>query len=116
MIPDRDPDFEAEIRILTEAEGGRRTPPLQGIRWDLRYADDPPDASIYMIWPWFLDEGGVPLPEKTPLSGRLRARMFVLVEDMLPYHKSRLSVGTGFYCVEDRRICTHGRATGLSWT
>ena len=36
-IPD---DFEATIRILAEAEGGRKTSPFNGIRWDFSYAAD----------------------------------------------------------------------------
>ncbi|WAC02149.1 hypothetical protein N7U66_05460 [Lacinutrix neustonica] len=27
-------DFEVEYRILTQSEGGRKTLPYQGIRWD----------------------------------------------------------------------------------
>ena len=55
QVPD---DFEAVIRIYSHEEGGRRTPPFNGIRWDFGYADDPPGSSIYMIMPDFFDEHG----------------------------------------------------------
>ncbi len=115
MLHDRDPDFEAEIRVLTEAEGGGRTPPLQGIRWDFRYAGDDPGDQVYMIHPWFLDVDGDPLQVGAPLSGTLKAGMFVVVRDMLPVHKSRLSIGTRFFCVEGRRACAPGTVTRLCW-
>src|SRR5690606_15738741 len=44
-IPD---DFEATIRILTEAEGGRKTSPFNGIRWDFSYVADNTTDQLYM--------------------------------------------------------------------
>ena len=49
-IPD---DFEAVIRIYTPEEGGRLSPPFNGIRWDFAYADDPPAKDLFMIHPDF---------------------------------------------------------------
>ena len=46
-------DFEASIRILTQTEGGRRTSPFNGIRWDFSYAEDDCNDQLYMIWPDF---------------------------------------------------------------
>ena len=41
-------DFEAEITIFTEEEGGRTTPPRNGIRWDFMYPEDRAEDS--RIW------------------------------------------------------------------
>jgi hypothetical protein len=75
-------DFEAEIRILSEAEGGRKTAPRNGIRWDLCYDGDYPN--LWMIHPDFLDNNGQSLPEsqELPIGVRLRAQMFVLIDQM----------------------------------
>ena len=43
-------DFEGVVRILTEREGGRRTPTFNGIRWDLRYFHETEDH-LSMVWP-----------------------------------------------------------------
>jgi len=51
-------DFEATIRILSEAEGGRRTRARNGIRWDICYADEDPKDNLWMVWPDFLDKHG----------------------------------------------------------
>ena len=112
-IYDRDPNFEARITILTEAEGGRRTPPLQGIRWDFRYATDQAGDPIYMIHPQFLADDGTALPERFPLHGTLYARMFIVIPEMVPYHLERLAVGTKFFCVEGAHACAKGEVTKI---
>ncbi len=60
-------DFEATIRIYTTAEGGRRTPAFNGIRWDFAYAEGQPLNTLYMIWPDFFATGGRSLPTDQPL-------------------------------------------------
>jgi len=62
-----DDDFEATIRILTESEGGRKTPPFNGIRWDFSYAADNSSDQLYMIWPDFCSATGDSLPTDSPL-------------------------------------------------
>ncbi|MCB1466195.1 MAG: hypothetical protein KDK08_03390 [Rhizobiaceae bacterium] len=115
-----EPDFEAEITILTEEQKGRPTPPHNYIRWDFGYAEDNPlesernlDAVIYMIWPNFLDGAGTPIPKGIPLIGTYRARMHILVRDMVPYHQKRISVGLHFNCHEGARIAARGVVTKL---
>lgn len=114
------PDFEAEITILTTEQGGRTNPPHNYIRWDFGYAEDNPlepernlSATIYMIYPNFLDEDGVPIPKGIPLIGTYKARMHIVVREMLEYHRSRLSVGTKFNCHEGRRIVARGTVKRL---
>ncbi len=77
-----EPDFEAEITILTAEQGGRTNPPHNYIRWDFGYAEDnPPEpkrslsANIYMIYPNFLDESGTPVQQGIPLSGTYQGVM-----------------------------------------
>jgi hypothetical protein len=115
-----EPDFEAEITILTKEQGGRTNPPHNYIRWDFGYAEDNPlepkrslSANIYMIYPNFLDKNGAPIPKGIPLSGTFQARMHILVKDMVEYHRKRLSVGTKFNCHEGSRIVARGTVTSL---
>ena len=58
-IPD---DFEAMIRIFSTAEGGRMSPPFNGIRWDFAYAESQAVGELYMIHPDFYDARGDSLP------------------------------------------------------
>lgn len=107
-------DFEARIRILTEVEGGRKTPPFNGIRWDFRYADDAPGAEIFMIYPDFFDDEGESLPPDEQISGTRNARMHIVVKEMIPrVHQNRIGVGTKFYCVEGARAVAEGEVTKL---
>ncbi len=107
-------DFEAVVRILSAREGGRASPPFQGIRWDLRYFSD--DGVAWMVWPEFLDEAGDPLPPDRPITGLVRARFLVVDPRMRPFHRERVRPGEGFFCVEGAKVCAAGvitRVTGL---
>ena len=114
QVPD---DFEATIRIYAHAEGGRMTPPLNGIRWDFGYADDPPGSSIYMIWPDFFDDHGDSLPTDTslPVGADLQARMTVLADEMrAEVHRSRIREGLKFFCQEGGKRVAEGRVTRIT--
>jgi translation elongation factor EF-Tu-like GTPase len=91
-------DFEAIIRIFSADEGGRMTPPFNGIRWDFAYAeDDVPTTGLHMIWPDFIDEAGDSLPtdQALPIGVALQARMTVVVDDMRSeLHRERIAVDT----------------------
>jgi hypothetical protein len=107
-------DFEAIIRIFTESEGGRRTSPFNGIRWDICYAEDDPSDNLYMIWPDFYDSAGNSLPTDTPLplGVELRARMTVVVDEMREQtHRARIKPGVDFYCHEGLKRVAVGRVT-----
>lgn len=115
-----EPDFEAEITILTAEQGGRVNPPHNYIRWDFGYVEDNPletkrnlPANIYMIYPNFLDEGGIPVPKGMPLDGTYKARMHILNKEMVEYHRGRLTVGTNFNCHEGSKIVARGTVTRL---
>lgn len=113
-LPD---DFEAQIRIYTFAEGGRRSPPANGIRWDYAYADDVPAKELFMIWPDFCDEHWKSLPTDQPLPmGReIQARMTILSDELrVAVHRSRLVVGTRFFCHEGGKRVGEGRVTRIT--
>ena len=110
-------DFEATIRILTEAEGGRKTSPFNGIRWDFSYVADNATDQLYMIWPDFFSTSGDSLPkdQPLPLSTELSARMTVVVDEMREQvHRARIKPGVEFYCHEGRRRVAIGRVTRIT--
>jgi len=110
-------DFEAEVTIFSEADGGRRTPPRNGIRWDLCYASDNPSDGIYCIYPDFvrttdgerIDNG--PLPVGIPMLARFTIANQNLRVSM---HQSKLEVGVEFYCHEGGRRVAHGVVTKIT--
>jgi hypothetical protein len=111
-----DPDFEVRYRFLTPAEGGRRSPPRQHLRWDFLYeGDDPQRDGIFMIWPEFIDDEGNPRPEgEVPSEGL--AHMFILNPEMRPEHQRRISIGTRGFMVEGTKKvaeCEVTRVLGL---
>jgi hypothetical protein len=109
-------DFSATVVVLSEAEGGRRTPAHAGIRWDLAYADAPAGAvELFMIWPEFLDDTGEPMLHGTtlPVGVELKARFTIGVEAMRSFHRARLRIGTAFFCCEGARRVARGTVTSL---
>ena len=113
-VPD---DFEATIRILTEAEGGRKTSPFNGIRWDFSYVADDATDQLYMIWPDFFLPSGDSLPKDQPLPSALElsARMTVVVDGMREQvHRARIRPGVEFYCNQGPRRVAIGRVTRIT--
>ena len=88
-------DFEVEYKILTEAEGGRKTLPFQGIRWDLWYDyQGKHQGQLFMIWPEFLDQDGEVIAHRdrpVPIAGK--ARMWIVNDAMRAYHQDKIEVG-----------------------
>jgi translation elongation factor EF-Tu-like GTPase len=111
-------DFEAVIRIFTSDEGGRRTPPFNGIRWDFAYSgDDVKTTGLSMIWPDFVDEAGnsLPIDQALPIGLPLEARMTVVVDEMrAKLHRARISVGTEFFCHEGTKRVAAGAVTKIT--
>lgn len=104
-------DFEAAIAILSRSEGGRETPPHNGIRWDFCYHGDDVSLGLYNIWPYFFNSQGTPMPMEQPLVGVFEARMFIANREMLEFHAHRISVGTKFNCHEGAHIVATGVVT-----
>jgi len=104
-------DFEVVYRFLTETEGGRRTgTPYQGYRCDWLYEEDnaapPGKLQLWMIWPIFVDEDGIPLRNGTQVSPEGTARMLI-VNDQLreSIHRQRLVAGVkGFFMESSKRV------------
>ena len=110
-------DFEATIRILTEAEGGRKTAPYNGIRWDFSYVTDDSSDELYMIWPDFYGPDGASLPTDTPLplGVDITARMFVVSDEMREQiHRARIKPEVKFYCNEGAHRVAVGRVTRIT--
>jgi hypothetical protein len=105
--------FMARITILTAAHGGRQTPPHNYIRWDFGYPEDAATDPIFMIYPNFLDDGGTPIPKGVPLEGSLNARMHIIPEPAVVYHRARIHAGMAFNCHEGRRVVATGVVTKL---
>jgi len=111
-------DFEAIIQIFSPEDGGRMTPPFNGIRWDFAYAGDHvPTDGLFMIWPDFFNEKGDSLPtdQPLPIGVGLRARMTVVVDEMRAcLHRARISVGVAFYCHEGSKRVAAGTVTKIT--
>src|SRR5207249_1538836 len=97
-------DFEVHYRILSEAEGGRKTQQVfQGYRCDWVYADfeaaEP--RRVWMIWPFFVDENGQFVAENAPVNVEGTARMMIVNEDLRQtVHKDRIRPGVKGFFVE----------------
>lgn len=110
-------DFEATIRIFTPEEGGRKTPPKNGIRWDIAYNDDQPPKTLYMIHPDFVDSEGrsYPCDEALPIDVELRAFMYIVVDEMRQQqHREHIKVGMEFFCHEGARRVARGVVTKIT--
>ena len=88
-------DFEVEYRILFENEGGRKTLPSQGIRWDFWYDyNGKHENQLFMIWPEFLDSNGKVIIEKNnPVPPSGKARMWIINDSLRKYHQDKIKVG-----------------------
>lgn len=111
-------DFIAEITILTADEGGRKTPPRNGVRWDFLYEGDVVGRDMYMIWPVFQDSSGHAIADDVPLAGTLRAKMYILnSEGRKKVHRARIRPGVHFFCMEGPNRVARGsviEVTGLN--
>ena len=110
-------DFEAIILILTESEGGRKTSPFNGIRWDFSYALNSSPGELYMIWPDFFSSSGDSLPTDIPLplGVELPARMTIIVDEMREKtHRALIKPGVEFYCHEGPKRVAIGRVTRIT--
>lgn len=112
---DHHDDFEAEMVILPEQEGGRKSAPFNGIRWDFLYEGDKPTESLYMIWPEFVDGKDDAIPRDVPLKGTLRARMYIVDRKLADaLHRDRIKVGTKFFAMEGACKVAKGMVTKIT--
>jgi hypothetical protein len=85
-------DFRVKYRFLSKEEGGRVTgPPFQGYRGDFSFAGE---DGVYMIHPEFeYSDGNVILYNDRSVPHEGTARMWILINEMRPYHYERVKVG-----------------------
>jgi hypothetical protein len=76
-MPKAEPDFDAEVRFLSEAEGGRRSQPKQGYRCDIHWDEDSSDT-IWMIWPKFLGAAGDELADGLDVPQTCKAHFYIM--------------------------------------
>lgn len=91
-------DFRVTYRLFTTEEGGRKTPAYQGIRWDIRYAEETRPHN-WMVYPEFIDPDGFSIPNG-PFASAGRADMFILDPNLLDFHRQLIYPGTRGYFME----------------
>lgn len=111
-------DFEVRYRFLGSEEGGRTNPPFQGYRCDWAYeGDDIALTGIYMIWPEFLTEEGLPLPEGVTVPSFGTVGMWIVNHELrVNIHRNRIKEGVmGYFMEGGRRVAeaTVTRVIGL---
>ena len=97
-------DFRVKYRLYDKSEGGINSLPFQGIRLDFWY--DHPDHEIkggFIIWPEFEDENGNIILDSQVLPQGF-ARMWIINEDLRPYHQKRIKPGIKGYFLEGHKI------------
>lgn len=118
VFADHRPSFEADITILPLGPNTRKTHPFNGVRWDFCLVEDLDEEggarTISMVWPEFMDETGIPIPNEVPLQGRLHALMHIVNAEMIQHFRARLKVGSRFVCTEGSRPVAKGVVTSLS--
>ncbi|MEM6807501.1 MAG: hypothetical protein AAF696_39250 [Bacteroidota bacterium] len=108
-------DFKVHYKFYSAEEGGRTSLPHQGIRSDFWYEHDNHTAKgIFMIWPEFENRDGILIKEGQVLPEGI-ARMWIVSEELRPYHKERITIGTKGYFLEGKRTaeCEVIDITGL---
>ena len=108
-------DFVVEYKILSELEGGRKTLPRQGIKWDFSYKSPTHDLNkLFMIWPQFINEKGqiIQKTEKSvPICGK--ARMWIVNDKMRKYHQDKIHVGLKAYAMEGNHVVANYLVTEI---
>lgn len=115
LYPEFNLDFEARVRLLRADEGGRNSPPYNGIRWDFEYAQDKPRVAYMWLYPDFFDPitGDSWQEMPLPVDEWLHVRVSVFSEHMRPVHQSKIRQGTSFYYCEGNRIVAEGTVTRI---
>src|SRR6188474_3455089 len=95
-------DFRVKYHFYTEAEGGRKMLPFQGIRSDFSYEHEGEfKGQSFMIWPEFEDENGnVLLENDRSVNIEGTARMWIINKERRKYHRDKLQLGTIGYFKE----------------
>lgn len=67
-----------------------------------------------MVWPIFLAEDGTLVPGDIPITGKIRARMYIIVGEMrTTVHRQRLREGVKFFLHEGSHVVAEGTVTRI---
>ncbi|MCC8411059.1 hypothetical protein LJ707_19115 [Mucilaginibacter sp. UR6-1] len=97
------PNIRVKYRFKSEAEGGRKSLPYQGIRFDFSYDES---NNLYIIYPEFEDENGyIILKDNIPVPCVGTALMWIINPESIPFHQEKIQIGTkGFFREGDNII------------
>lgn len=112
--------------LVDEVGFGRVQLPYQHYRCDFGYAEEVDTYiqantntsngfRLFMIYPEFLDENGLPILEKKSVNKEGVATMWILDENWIPYHKRRITIGTKCYFMEGWRKVAECEIIELNW-
>jgi hypothetical protein len=106
QIRKKDCDFMVQYRFFSPEEGGRLIGnPVQGYRSDFMYSGDEKSRQQWMIWPEFLDnEDNIILDKSLRVSTSGKAKMWVLNEALIEFHKGRIKIGLKAFFMEGQHI------------
>lgn len=92
-------DFRVKYKFKSPNKGGRQTgEPFQGIRSDFSYAGEENENKLFMIWPEFEDEkGNTILFNDKSVSNSGTARMWIISNEMRPFHYDKIKKGVKGY-------------------
>ncbi len=98
-------DFRVKYRFYSEAESGRKLPPVQGYRSDFSYAGDSEKIELFAIHPEFETPDGDVIRDLTaPVPAEGTARMWILFPQMRQtVHIHRIKPGIVGYFMEGAR-------------
>ena len=109
--------FMASIEIMPRDPEFRGKTTSNLMRWGFWYADYKENFGVpagqWDVWPIFLDEAGVPIPEGIECSGTMQARMHILFDTSVPKHFKRLQIGTLFHLKDGDKVMAIGTVTKL---
>lgn len=91
-------NFKVKYQFYSEEQGGRKSLPIQGYRSDFSY-----NEQAFMIHPSFEDEEGNLLEQGKQANESGVARMIILNQNMIPFHKENLHIGTKGFFIEGAR-------------
>jgi hypothetical protein len=101
----RKPDFRVTYKIYSQEEGGRHGWTLQGIRWDFLYEHpEHKKGELFIIHPEFEDSNGKLITDsQLPIPRYGMARMWIINDKFIDYHRGKIKIGTHGYFMEGNR-------------
>ncbi|WP_338767012.1 hypothetical protein WAF17_04965 [Bernardetia sp. ABR2-2B] len=95
-------NFRVKYKFYTREEGGRKTPPFQGIKGNFWYEhENHTKKGIFSIWAEFEDEqGNVIISKSKPVTQEGTAKMWIAISSSFLYHTERIKTGTIGYFME----------------